>query len=413
MGILIRPTSYHMITDNNHPSLLRYSILMILALAIIVKVPAKPTRDKVDLLVVINSRSPLLVDYRTVGNTVRQVVLVGGLLDLGISGLRESSQSKKLRETVGEFDRFPILKAGIEGAFSLQAEYFEVAVSNDQSLLKKNGKPEVDKIQPLGHDYVLVLNEVFSGLITAWELSTLSASTNIEYQLVNLSSKNMLTKGAINGFANDKRDFDSAVSDRSAFVQDYTSAVGAALGTIFGQLSKNGHLTKMTTELGINFPPPLDYYLKDYAKKFDYEIKTPKGWNTVDMGTKYVTVLAPKKEDRQTFGLRFDVDLLIPELGQDLNDIDEYVALFNNKVVNLGYTVDQNTRPTIEIPSTSRLVVFDRPGLAGKEVVIFTQYGEDYVGIFSVVNLGEYETLMNKYQSLINKTFTSIEFDIK
>ena len=69
-------------------------------------------QDKVKLLVVIDATDQLVVDYRTTGNTVRQVLMVGGLLDPAVSGIRKSSQSNKLRETVGDFNRYPVLKAG-------------------------------------------------------------------------------------------------------------------------------------------------------------------------------------------------------------------------------------------------------------------------------------------------------------
>ena len=169
----------------------------------------------------------------------------------------------------------------------------------------------------------------------------------------------------------------------------------------------------MAQTAGFDVAPPIIEVLQEYEKKFHYSIKTPKGWNTVDMGTKYTTVLAPKNKDREKFGLRFDVDLLLEEFGQDVDDLEAYVALFRNKVLNLGYKVDNDTKSELTLPDGSLELILIRADNIGKEQVIFSLYGEDFVGIFSVVILEDYEGYVKKYQDEIENSFASIDFRLK
>ena len=168
-------------------------------------------QNKVKLLVVIDSQDPLAVDYRTTGNTVRQALLWGGLLDIGISSLRESGHSKKLRETVGDFDRFPIVKAAVEGAFSSQTQYF------DLEFVPGGKKTDLDAAKR-DKQFVFELEETFSGLISAWKLSSLSAASTISYSLKDASNGKPLVKGSLSGFARDVHEFDEGVSNKSAFI---------------------------------------------------------------------------------------------------------------------------------------------------------------------------------------------------
>lgn len=372
-------------------------------------IPAKAQENKINLLVAINTSDPLAVDYRTTGNTVRSALLAGGLLDIGISSLRESGHSKKLRETVGDFDRYPIVKAGVEGAFGTQAQYFNLSfVSNP------GGKVDIKNARKEGHSFILELEETFSGMISAWRLSSLSASSTVSYVLRDVETGKTITKGSLSGFARPIHEFEEGVSNKDAFMKEYPLAVGTAVGTIIGQLGKDGHFATMATASGVkDYVPPLTAFLKEYEKKFDYTIKSPRGWSVVDMGTKYTTVLAPKGSDRAYFGLRLDIDLLIKELGQELDDLDAYVALARNRILNIAYTEDKETQTGIPLKDEYRQVVFNRPGNAGKEILVFIPFGKEYVGLYSVVVLKDYETYMKKYKEEIEGTLASITLTSK
>lgn len=369
---------------------------------------ANSQNNKVKLLVVIDSRDLLAVDYRTTGNTVRQALLVGGLLDVGISAMRESGHSKKLRETVGEFDRFPILKGALTGAFASQSAYFEL------EFVPRDGKTDLKEAKSQGRHFVFEIEETFSGLISAWKLSSLSATSTVSYSLKDVASGKTLTKGSLSGFARESHEFDEGVSNRGAFVAEYPKAVGAVIGTIFGQITKDGHLGTMAQTAGIkDFPQPLTHFLEEYARKFEYTLGVPKGWTEIKMDSKYTMVLAPKGADRATFGLRLDIDLLIKELGQETDDLDVYAALFRNRVINLGYEVDTVTQTGISLKEGYRQLMFTRPDKVGKEIIILVPLGKQYVGLYSVVVLSDYEGLMKKYKSLVETNLASIEFKEK
>ncbi len=364
--------------------------------------------SKVRLHVAIDTSEPLTVDYRTTGNTVRQMLLVGGLLDIGISDLRESSHSKKLRETVGSIDRYSILEEAVDGAFAAQSRYFDLLFT------PMDKKRPLEYAERLGLHFVLELEETFSGMISAWKLSSLSAASTIEYRLKDVSNGKTLVKGSLSGFAREVHEFDEGVSNKAAFLAEYPKAVGAAIGIIFGQLSKDGHLGTMASAAGIkDFPQPLAHFLEEYAKKFEYTIGVPKGWTEVNMNSKYTMVLAPKGADRATFGLRLDIDLLIKELGQETDDLDVYAALFRNRVINLGYTADDETQTGIPLQEGYRQLVFTRPDKLGKEIIILVRLGKEYVGIYSVVIINDYDGHMKKYKEVVEKNLYTIEFKVK
>lgn len=369
---------------------------------------------KVRLLVIVDDTEPLTVDYRTVGNTVRQLVLLGSLLDIGISEARESSHSKKLRETVGTFNRFDVLKAAVSGAFLQHADIFELEVTNDLTAVKGKTRLDFDALKTPDHHYVLVLNEVFAGMVSAWKLSTLSASSSIRYELYNVSEKRSMDKGSISGFHPTSHSFDEGVSDKVAFMLEYAVACGNAIGAIYGQLNKEGHLSTMATTVGLGDKiPAIGEILNRYSKTFDYTIATPKNWSVIETGTKYSTALAPKNKDKIQFGMRFDVDLLIEDLGQEGQDLETYVSLFINKLNNRGYTLDSTSSHGLKFSDDAIVLVFNRPQLAGKEILGFNRFGKEYIGIFSVILLKDHETYLAKYRQDIDQTLASLSFRIQ
>ncbi len=57
--------------------------------------------------------------------------------------------------------------------------------------------------------------------------------------------------------------------------------------------------------------------MKRFEKRFDYRLEPAVGWKRTRMNTKYVSLLEPRSDLRLSLGLRFEVDLLIPELERD------------------------------------------------------------------------------------------------
>lgn len=389
-------------------------IMLLFLLGVLQTVKAQDKEsNKVRILVIVDTSEPLIVDYRTVGNTVRSLIFLGSLTDVAITEIRQSSHSKKLRETVGEFDRFPLIKKGVENAFAPQSKYFQVEVTNDASLLKGKRKVDLKAVRALGYPFVLLFDEVFSGLVSAWKLGTLSASTTIRYELIDVNKENTMSKGSLSGWNKAIHDFEGAISDRNAFIQEYEDAVLITASTIYGQLNKDGHLNAMAGSAGLSdYVPSLIYFLDQYAKKFDYKIKFPKGWHEVAMGSKYTKVTEPRNDDKLKFGIRVDIDLLIKELGQDVDQLDAYMAIFMNKAFTAGYSIDTITQIPLSIDSAQYTrVVLNRPNNTGKEVLVFTQFGKEYVAIFSLIFLQDFERFLNKYQGDIEYVITNIEFE--
>lgn len=76
--------------------------------------------------------------------------------------------------------------------------------------------------------------------------------------------------------------------------------------------------------------------LKKNERRFDYEFKPAKNWKRTKMNTKYANLLEPKSDLRYAMGLRFDVDLLVPELGQAVASLDEYIPIYLTRLEDSG-----------------------------------------------------------------------------
>ena len=190
---------------------------------------------------------------------------------------------------------------------------------------------------------------------------------------------------------------------------DYPFALGSAIGTIYGQLYKDNHLHTMARAAGLGDKVlPIGSVLEKYAGRFSYKFALPKGWEQVKMASEYSTVLQPKNKDKAQFGVTFTLDLLIEEFGQDVADVDEYIAIFLGKVANMGYNVEsEKTFTPFKLDSEYRTHVVDRPGGAGNELMLFRRLSEDFVAIYTVVLLGDFDGLLGKYrkdiEAIINK----------
>jgi hypothetical protein len=380
--------------------------------------------SKVKLLVTIDSTQPLIVEYQSKGATIRSnlsiLFSVAGLLtDEAIKAKAKSDESIRLQTTIGPFDRYPILDVAAKAAFpalGTVSSYFQVDVRNASS----DGK-NVEPLQPQvarsdGYDFALLLREKFAGLKSVWAFSTLSATSTISFELIDLRTNKTIAKGARDGANKVSHQFEDAFADRSVFIQEYKPAAGYAIGSIVGDLNQQGHLHEMAAAVGLgDLVPSIGPLLDSYAKRFDYQFMLPKGWHQTETATKtkYMRIIEPDNDDRKAFGLVFSVDLLIKEFGQDVADLQSYVPISVNRLAGKGYTPDGLTTLPLSLGEKYIDLVFDRPNKAGKSAFIFTMFGKEYVGVYELVFLRDFETYSTKYRSDIEYILTNMKFSMK
>jgi hypothetical protein len=103
-------------------------------------VPAS-SANKIRLLVLTDANKLLTVHYLTKGRAIRNVLMtapIGGLGTMAVDAAETkhetSKESKTLQNTVGEFNRRPVIEAAIVAGFKEHAQYFEIAVPPDPSV---------------------------------------------------------------------------------------------------------------------------------------------------------------------------------------------------------------------------------------------------------------------------------------
>jgi hypothetical protein len=379
---------------------------------------ASGSNKKIRVLVLVDASAPLLVDYETSVRMARHATpgVMPGLLNLGISSLfdlaissrQRSKESQRLQETVGEFERKPLIERSIVAAFGSFVPYFEAVIPKDRAIYK-SPNVQFDKARADGYPYVLTVDEV-GGMSTAWELKTLSAASSFRFDLYDTATQKRIGYGTSTVFARSRHDFAPATTDRTIFLGDYPTAAGQAGFRIYGELNRRGHLHTMAAANGLGTEvPSLDAILERYAGKFHYDPRLPAGWHRVNSKSKLVVTLEPKNGDRKHIGVVFFADLLVKELGQDVKELDEYISIYFGRLKDGGYDTD-SAQPfdDFKLNEGYRSFIMDRPNGAGKEILSFRILPDHFVALYDIVMLPGSEEYLKKYtsdiESLINNS---------
>jgi hypothetical protein len=132
--------------------------------------PAAPA-NKVRVLLLTDASKLLTVHYMTKGRAIRNALmtspLTGGvgsiIVDAAETKHETSKESKILQKTVGEFNRRPIVEAGIAAVFKERTQYFDVVIPPDPSAYMTGTNVNFSKAQADGYPYVLSVKEKFAG----------------------------------------------------------------------------------------------------------------------------------------------------------------------------------------------------------------------------------------------------------
>jgi len=373
----------------------------------------KEPETKIRILVLVDATKPLAVRYQTKGGVIlgnlSATGLVPLLIDAAASSLETSKESQTLQQTVGKFDRRPVMEAGIAAMFKASTPYFEAIIPEDPSVYSHGTAIDFNKAQADGYPYVLTIHEEFAGMASAWAWGTLSAGSYVKFRLLDSATSKELAKGQTNAFASRTQKLDPALTDRTIFLTDYAAAVAQDCIHIYGELYKLGQLHSMAEahSLGREVPDTAAL-LARYEKRFNCDFTLPKDWHQVAGPSKYQLFLEPKNADRMKFGVNFQMDLLIEEFAQKVGDLDEYIRIVFSRLRDQGYDVDAAI-PFNELALNPPYAAFliDRPKGAGKEALLFRRLDDPFVVTYHLVFLENYDGFVKKYgqdlQSLINQ----------
>ncbi len=374
--------------------------------------PREPEK-KIRILVLVDATRPLSVRYETKGRALWGAISTQGLatifIEAEMSSHERSTESKLLQQTVGQFDRRPVIEAGMTAMFNASTPYFEAVVPQDPSLYGLGTAIDFSKVQADGYPYVLEVREQFAGMATMWAWSTLSAGSYVQFRLIDTATRKELAKGQTNSFGLKTYQFDPATKDRSIFISDYAAAVAQECVHIYGQLYKQGQLHAMAEAHGLGKAvPDTAALLARYEKLFNYNFTVPAGWHQLPGSSKYVAIFEPTNPDKAKIAVSFTVDLLLEEFDQKVDNLDDYIRIAFRRMNDQGYAVDTATpfdALALNPPYTAFLV--DRPKGAGKDAVLFRRLDVPFVVSYHLIFLDDYDGFLKKYgpdlQSLINQ----------
>lgn len=382
------------------------------------KTPPAASGNKIRLLVLTDANKLLTVHYLTKGRAIRNALMsvpIGGVGTMAVDAAETKHESSKesriLQQTVGEFNRRPIIEAGIASTFKDRTQYFDAVIPPDPSAYMTGTNINFSKVQADGFPYVLSVKEKFAGEATVLgALGTLSAGSALEFKVFDAATgKDMGKAGRASGISPRKQEFDPATSDRNAFVTDYGVAVSAECVQVYGVLNKQGHLHAMAEAHGLgNEVPDLGAVLAKYEKRFNYDFKLAKGWHHMKGTSKYSAILE-RLRDAPKFRIVVTVDLTLPELGQKPGDLDEYIRLFFEHLQEQGYATDKATPfKGLALDPAYTVFLLDRPQEVGKEILAFRRLEDPFVVLYDVVFMQDYDGYMAKYgsdlQEMINES---------
>mgnify|MGYP003577655456 CR=1 FL=1 len=121
--------------------------------------------------------------------------------------------------------------------------------------------------------------------------------------------------------------------------------------------------------------------------------------------------MEPKSDLRFALGLRFEVDLLVPEFGQDVKTLDEYITVWQTRLTDQG--IDTTTfAESKDIPAPPGYPAYSFNLASGRQIALVRQLNEDMIEMISLVFLKDFETLYPQNRAMMEKIIASTKLNV-
>lgn len=397
--------------------MLRLILVILLTLSLPLHALAKEPKQVQILTLVHKANSSLKVNLTTDGDMARAFIPFAGFVANAASANRNKKYAQSLMNAIGEYDRLAVIQQSIELVIEENYPVFDVVFPKVSQVFFRGGKFNYQKAK--GYRYVLSITEVFSGLsmtsAVATKTDTVAVTSGVKWELYDIKRKKRLKKGRMYANSLAVMDIREAVDNPEFFTDNYPSVVVKELSASIGELYKKNILNKMAKTVGRgNEVLPFGDVLKPYEKRLKYRFTPPKGWKNTKMDSKFVHVIEPKNDDRMKVGVRFEVDLLIAELGQDVDKISDYIPVMLNRLEAVQY--DVSTFKSVQGPVLSRgyeAYEMSRPDGQGKELYLMRLVDDTFLEMFTLVFVEDAESLYQRYEKDIISIIDGRKLKIK
>jgi len=373
----------------------------------------------VDIMIVFPEKlAPSHVVMVTDGELARGLLIPFAAIANNINLKKRSEElGAQLDQTLDGYDRYATIFKSLESRFKSRSAAF-VPVE-----LRVSSTPASEKAIPItagkqGYDYVIVIEDKFSGLSMLNQLSTqtddVAPMTTLAYRVYDTRKRERIAKGLVSSNGLQKRPYKEAIKDRELFVGAYERIANHMAEQLVGTLFREDKLHAMAASVGRGDEvPQVSAVMKRFEKRFDFTLKTAPDWKFTKMNSKYTNVLEPKNDLRFSLGLRFEVDLLIPEFGQDVSTVDEYVLAWKLRIVDQGIDASSfGEFADIDAPEGFRAYSLDLPG-GGKQISLIKILNEDMLEMVSLVFSKDFATLYPQNRKKMESMIAAAKLEVR
>ena len=381
--------------------MLRLILVVLLTLNLPLHALAKEPKQVQILTLVHEANSPLKVNLTTDGDMARALIPIGGFFTNAASANRNKKYAQSLEDAIGEYDRLAVIQQSIESVIEDNYPVFDVVFPKVSQSFFKGKKFNYQKAK--GYRYVLSITEVFSGLsmtTIATKTDAVTVASGVKWELYDIKKKKRLKKGQVYANSLSVMNIREAIDNPEFFTDNYPSVVVRELSASIGELYKTNILNQMAKTVGRGKEIlPFGDVLKPYEKRFKYRFTPPKGWKNTKMNTKFALVIEPKNDDRMKIGVHFALDLLIAELGQDVDKVSDYIPVMLNRLEAAQF--DVSTFKSVQGPVLSRkyeAYEISRPDGQGKQLYLMRLVDDTFLEVFTLVFVVDADRLYQTYE---------------
>lgn len=376
-------------------------------------------RPAVNVLVVFPAvQAPSKVYFATDGEFTRGLLLPFAAIANSVVLQRRSDElGAELDGALQGYDRYEVLSIALQAAFAQRSTMFEVTKTTDTATYL-SGKGPSDSAREQGYEYVMVIEDVFSGLSMLNTLATRSDDVapmaTIRYSLYDAKRKKQVTSATASANGMTKKHIREATKDRDLFVSAYPEMAKTIALQVVGTLFRTDVLNAMAEAVKRGDEvPKVSAVLKKYERRFSYEIDPIEGWKRVKMTSPYVHVVEPRTDLRYQMGLRFEVDLLVPEFGQDVESVEAYLVQMTQRLADVGVDVSTLSEfSDLSMPDGYKVYSYAVNKDGGRNIVALRIRNEDMIEVVTVVVLKDFDALYPKHRGEIERNIAGAKLEV-
>jgi hypothetical protein len=359
------------------------------------------------------------VSFNTPGQFARVFIPLFGVGQVMANTQRRHDLGARLDATLGRYDREAVLFDAVVASFGQRSPMFEFARGEfDYADFRDTTMDE--EAFPQGHDYVLVLNEVFSGLAMSNAYASrdglVAPTAVLEAVLYDGRNRKELAYRRFSANGLEGRPLEDALQDRAFFVDTYPAIARTLASQLVGHLNREDVLHAMAASVGRGAEvPPIEQLLARHARRFRFDTDPLPGWKRTKMDTKYAVVIEPKDARRTQFGIRLEADLLVPEFGQQVGTIDQYLDKVRDRLATQG--VDPETLAPFDdltMPPGYRVVSYvTDPARDGRIVLAVRQRDTQLVELMHVIFSRDFATGFPIHRAEIERNLARTRMELR